>query len=138
MVEAGKTLRVLSDAIGTFDRKRTLTVVEAYARLVRLDEVDDPTPAYHATWIEKLNMHAGVHVVSFRDVGRLRHQLEIHGCVSAFDAVDAPVFDPTRHALVCTEPSVLSYLADNPDGVLGPNACVVSPHFKCALVWWTV
>lgn len=136
MVEAGKTLRVLNDAVGTFDRKRTGDVIAAYATLVRLDEADDPTPAFHADWIDKLNLHTGVHVFPREDVARLCNEMELHGRVTLAREVVGIPFDAARHALVCTQPSVLSYLDGNPDAVLGAHARVVSPHFKCAIAWW--
>lgn len=74
------------------------------------------------------------------EVEQLRTLLEQGGRVDAHEScicLDVERFDPETHALLCTEPTVVSYMEHNPDHILGTCATVVSPTFKSALVWWT-
>ena len=74
------------------------------------------------------------------EVQQLRNLMELGGRVDAHEScicLDAERFDPKTHALLCTEPTVVSYMEDNPDDILGTCATVVAPTFKLALVWWT-
>ena len=143
MVRAGQHIQTLTDALRTFSLERTLDVLNAYDRLTSLErrEMRETTlpPRNHALWIHGLNLGLGVHVVDVAHAHRMSNDLSLTGAVDASScAVDVPIdhFDHVRHALLCTDLSLLSYLAGN-DHLLGTNAHVVSPYFKHALVWWT-
>ena len=138
MAEAGASIRTIDSAIARFSRTHTTAVLKAYSRLASLAMCS--TPRDHALWIFDLSRGTGIVVVSIADVAMLRNRMEL-GC--RFDASESVTFvsiedfDPTMHALLCTEPSVVSYMESNPDDILGTNANVVAPTFKCTLVWWT-
>jgi hypothetical protein len=53
------------------------------------------------------------------------------------DDVQIESFDPTIHAILCNEPTVVSYMRNNPKYILGERANAISPTFTSALVWWT-
>ena len=142
MMRAGEQIHTLSSALRNFSRDHTMDVLRAYDRLVRLEEREMKStlpPRNHALWIHGLNLGAGVLVVDVAHAHRMSNDLSLTGRVTTPPVADVPVddFDPTRHALLCTDVSLASYLEGNPDGLLGANARVVSPYFKLALVWWT-
>lgn len=144
MVETAQQLSVLEDALAHCDRRRTEEVRTAYDRLIALerDVADGPlTPRNHVLWLDGMTRGVGVHVLS-RD--RLDHVLcHVATCASASDVVDDAIdvddFDPARHLVVLTQPSVVSYLADpivSPATAFGANAMAIAPTMKCSVLWW--
>lgn len=131
-------LRTIVTALVRFERSRTNEVLDAYARIVEIWKLSDPSD--HASCIHSLAQGQGVVAVPRRNVEQLRNLLELGGRVDAPDScicLDTQRFDPGKHALLCTELTVVSYMEHNPDHILGTCATVVAPTFKSALVWWT-
>jgi len=138
MVSIGTSIRTIDAATTRFQRLRTNDVLDAYASIVLHAKISDPSD--HASCIHSLARGQGVSVVPRKEVEQLRNLLERDGRVDAPPScisLDAECFDPKTHALLCTEPTVVSYMEDNPDHILGTCATVVAPTFKSALVWWT-
>lgn len=138
MATIDSSIRTIDAALARFKRSHTADVLNAYANIVSHAEISDPGD--HASCIHSLSRGQGVVVVPRTNVGQLRNLLELGGQVDAPDScihLDAERFDPNAHALLCTEPTVVSYMENNPDHILGTRATVVAPTFKSALVWWT-
>lgn len=138
MESMGTSIRTIDTSIARFQRSRTNDVLKAYAHIVSLLEISDP--GAHALCIHGLSRGQGIAVVPRTKVQQLRNLIELGGLVDSRQwciRLDAEHFDPGTHALLCTEPTVVSYMEDNPDNILGPCATVVAPTFKSALVWWT-
>lgn len=138
MMTIGTYIRTIDAALARFQRSHTNDVLNAYACIVSHAEISDPSD--HASCIHKLARGQGVAVVPRNEVEKLCNLLELGGQVDAHEScirLDAERLDPNVHALLCTEPTVVSYMDHNPDHILGTCANVVAPTFKSALVWWT-
>lgn len=138
MTTIGTSIRTIDAALARFRRSHTQDVLNAYATIVTHAEISDPSE--HASCIHSLARGQGVVVVPRTNVEQLRNLLELGVRVDPPDScihLDAERFDPNAHALLCTEPTVVSYMEHNPDHILGTHATVVAPTFKSALVWWT-
>lgn len=138
MVRMGTSIRTIDTSIARFQRSRTNDVLKAYARIVSLAEISDPGD--HVSCIYSLSRCQGVVVVPRTEVQQLCNLMELGGRVDSHKScvcLDTERFDPRTHALLCTEPTVVSYMEGNPDDILGTRATVVAHTFKSALVWWT-
>ena len=138
MTSISTNIRTIDTSVARFQRSRTNDVLKAYASIVSLAKISDPSD--HASCIHGIARGQGVVVVPRTEVQQLRNLMELGGRVDAHEScicLDAERFDPKTHALLCTEPTVVSYMEDNPDDILGTCATVVAPTFKLALVWWT-
>lgn len=138
MVSIGASIRTIDTSIARFQRSRTNDVLKAYAHIVSLSGISDPGD--HVSCIHSLAQGHGIVVVPRSEVQQLRDLMERGGPVDAHEScicLYIERFDPGTHALLCTEPTVVSYMEDNPDNILGTCAAVVAPTFKSALVWWT-
>tara|TARA_B110001450_G_scaffold257061_1_gene290829 strand:+ start:37230 stop:37670 length:441 start_codon:yes stop_codon:yes gene_type:complete len=135
MVTIGASVRTIDGALRRFKRSDTSDVLKAYHRIVCDAEIVQPTD--HALLIYQLSQ--GVVVVPRGDVSRLRDLLEQGGSIDRYTCdgdIHMEAFDPAVHALLFRETSVVSYMENNPDHILGERAQVVAPTFKTALVWW--
>jgi hypothetical protein len=135
MTTIGTSIRTIDTSIARFQRSRTNDVLKAYAHIVSLAGIS--TPGDHVSCIHSLAQGQGVAVVPRTDVEHLRNLMELGDYRQTCIRLDVERFDPNMHALLCTEPTVVSYMEDNPDNILGTCATVVAPTFKSALVWWT-
>jgi len=138
MVTIGTSIRTIDAALARFRRSLTNDVLRAYAHIAMHAKIFDPND--HVSCIHSLSRGQGVAVVPRSEVEQLCNLLELGGSVDARDSclcLDKDRFDPKMHALLCTEPTVVSYMEHNPDHILGACATVVAPTFKSALVWWT-
>ena len=137
MVSVGTSIRAIDTALVRFRRSHTNDVVKAYQQIVVHADVVEPHQ--HAFWVYNLSRGQGVMIVPRTTVEGLRGRIEQGVSVddSTSDSTPIEAFDPKMHALLCTEPTVVSYLEDNPDNILGKHAQVVTPTFKSALLWWT-
>ena len=140
MTVVGENVQRLSALTTRFRRTDTKDVLRAYSNIVQCEETDTGekvTPHCHVYWIYHLAGGSGMKIVPRQEVGRLRNLMEI-GSIPDWsgDEIHVSSFDPNAHALLCTDLSVASYMDQNPDHILGPDARVVSATFKQALVWW--
>lgn len=138
MAIIGSSIRTIDAALARFKRSHTADVLDAYASIVSHAKISDPSD--HVSCIHTLSRGRGVVVVPRTKVGQLCNLLELGGQLDPHEScicIDAERFDPNTHALLCTEPTVVSYMEHNPDHILGIRATVVAPTFKSALVWWT-
>jgi hypothetical protein len=143
MVEMGACFRTIDDALRRFDRRQTSAVLNAYATIMsqeRRELKTDITPAHHASWIHKLSRGVGIVVVPITCVVTLTNQMQVLGVCAWSDDDPIPIasFDPRAHAILCVDATVVSYMENNPDYILGQNANVVTSSFKTSLVWWTM
>ena len=138
MVTIGTSILTIDAALAQFRRSFTNDVLRAYTHIAMHSKISDPGD--HVSCIHSLARGQGVAVVPRSEVEQLRNLLELGVPMDARESclcLDEDRFDPTLHALLCTEPTVVSYMEHNPDHILGSGANVVAPTFKTALVWWT-
>jgi hypothetical protein len=138
MATIDTSIRTIDAALTRFGRSLTNDVLGAYAHIVAHANISDPSG--HASCIHSLSRGQGVVVVPRTNVKQLCNLLELGGQLDALEScihLGTERFDPNAHALLCTEPTVVSYMEHNPDHILGIRATVVAPTFKTALVWWT-
>lgn len=133
MMETVEAARVIDEAVGRWDRRRTDDVRRAYGRIVG----DAATPRDHVCLLESIMYGVGVHILPRQRLDEVLWSVETTGCVPTSSCVST--FDPARHFVVLSQPSVVSYLADPEAGPLptfGPTAMGVAPSFKCSVLWW--
>lgn len=138
MATIGTSILTIDAGLARFRRSLTNDVLRAYAHIAMHSKISDPGD--HVLCIHSLARGQGVAVVPRSEVGQLRNLLELGGQVDARESclcLDKDRFDPRMHALLCTEPTVVSYMEHNPEHILGSSATIVTPTFKSALVWWT-
>lgn len=139
MTKVGAYIRIIDSALSCARRRDATVVLEAYRAIVTHDGTDDVKPKDHVHWIHGLSREQGVRVVPRELVGNLRNSLEMGEVVDdeAFEIVPFESFDPLLHAVLCTDLTVVSYMENNPDEILGKHARVIAPTLKKALLWWT-
>ena len=139
MVEVAAYIRTIDQALKQFRRSDTMGVLRAYRGV--LTHEPSTTPCRHAYWIREFSRgENNILVVPRREASALANRLEMGMPLDDWidrTTFDDVAFDPKHHALCCLDLSVASYMHGNPDHILGPDATVVSPMFKSALVWWT-
>jgi len=142
MVQMGACLQTIDNALRRFNRRQTADVLNAYATIMSEEcrelKTENISPFRHASWIHNLSRGVGIVVVPITRIFALTNQMQELGVVAWSDDDPIPIakFDPLLHAILCVDATVVSYMEDNPEYILGKNANVVTSSFKTSLVWW--